>query len=153
VSSIVHGTAIAIDGHGVLLTGHSGAGKSDLALRLIDRGAMLISDDAVVVGDSDGLPWLGQSPNIAGKLEVRGVGICQVPSTKGAQLRLVVHLVEAVERMPEVGLTEIAGFHVPSLQLLPFEVSAAVKLEFALRSVVDARPPRVPIDRLSLKKA
>ncbi len=149
----MHGTAIAIGGHGVLLTGHSGAGKSDMALRLIDRGAMLISDDAVVVGDSDGLPWLSPAPNIEGELEVRGVGICQVPNTEGARLRLIIELVDAVERMPDAGLTEIGGFHVPSLKLVPFEISAAVKLEFALRSVVDARPLRVSIDRPSLEKA
>lgn len=149
----MHGTAIAIDGHGVLLTGHSGAGKSDMALRLIDRGAMLISDDAVVVSDCDGLPWLSPSPNIEGKIEVRGVGICQVPNTAGARLRLIIELVDAVERMPDTEIGEIAGFHVPSLKLVPFEISAALKLEFALRSVVDARPPRVSIGRPSLEKA
>jgi serine kinase of HPr protein (carbohydrate metabolism regulator) len=44
---MVHGTAISIGGHGVLIMGESGSGKSDLALRLIDRGAILISDDVV----------------------------------------------------------------------------------------------------------
>ena len=45
----VHATCIAIDGHGILLRGPAGSGKSDLALRAIDRGARLVADDQVVL--------------------------------------------------------------------------------------------------------
>ncbi len=136
---VIHATAIAIDGNGVLLLGPSGAGKSDLALRLIDRGAMLISDDAVPVDCSGSSPKLWPADNISGKMEIRGLGICAVKSTPSATLRLVVELDAEIERLPSAGRTKtICGFDVPLLSLAPFEASAPIKLEYALRSVVDA---------------
>lgn len=136
---LLHATAIAIDGNGVLLLGPSGAGKSDLALRLIDRGAKLISDDAVPVDCSGPSPMLRAAQNIQGKLEVRGLGICAVSSTPSAPLRLAVDLDTVVERLPSPGRTKpICGYDVPLLGLAPFEASAPIKLEYALRSVVDA---------------
>ena len=65
---MVHGTAISIGGHAVLIMGESGSGKSDLALRLIDRGAILISDDVVFLETRDNAPILTVAPNIAGKI-------------------------------------------------------------------------------------
>ena len=47
-SKRVHSSAIVLENHGVLIMGDSGSGKSDLALRLIDNGATLISDDVTV---------------------------------------------------------------------------------------------------------
>ncbi len=136
---MLHATAVAIDGNGILLLGPSGSGKSDLALRLIDRGAVLISDDVVSVETGDGKPALAAAPNIYGKLEVRGLGICDVESVHSAPLRLAVELVLGVERMPLSDTTvDIAGFRVPAVALVPFEASAAIKLEYALRAIVDA---------------
>lgn len=136
---LLHATAIAIDGAGVLLLGPTGAGKSDLALRLIERGATLVGDDAVPVDCSDGTPILHTAPNIRGRLEVRGVGICAVDSIASAPLRLAVQLASHYERLPPSGeTTTIGSFEVPSLVLDPFEISAPIKLEYALRSVVDA---------------
>lgn len=138
-AELLHATAIAIDGNGVLMLGPSGAGKSDLALRLIDRGAKLISDDAVPVDCSGASPMLTAAQNIQGKLEVRGLGICAVSSTLSAPLRLAVELDAKVERLPLPGRTTIiCGYDVPLLSLAPFETSAPIKLEYALRSVVDA---------------
>lgn len=138
-AQLLHATAIAINGEGVLLLGPSGSGKSDLALRLIDRGAKLISDDAVPVDCSGALPVLAAAQNIEGKLEVRGVGICTVGNIQSAPLRLAVELSAELERLPPQGQTiSICGYDVPSLKLAPFETSAPIKLEYALRSVVDA---------------
>jgi HPr kinase/phosphorylase len=143
---ILHATAVAINGNGVLLTGPSGSGKSDLALRLIDRGAILISDDAVAVDVSDGLPMLTPGPNIEGKLELRGVGICAINHISSAPLRLVVELTDDVERMPAADKTaNVSEYDTPVIQLASFEVSAAVKLEYALRTIVDAS--RWPVAR------
>jgi HPr kinase/phosphorylase len=140
-AKLLHATA-AIDGCGVLLLGPSGSGKSDLALRLIDRGAKLVSDDAVPVDTKDGLPILTVADNIEGKLEVRGVGICTVAHTPTAPLRLVAQLAQLaqdVERFPQGNLRmTINDFSVPLAQIAPFEASAVIKLEYALRSVVDA---------------
>ncbi len=136
---MLHATAVAIDGNGVLISGPSGSGKSDLALRLIDRGAKLVSDDAVAVFIDQDMPVLSAAPNIETLLEIRGIGIQTVPFIVSAPLRLVVELTEKIDRMPARHTdSAIAGFNVPSTNLAPFETSAAIKLEYALRSVVDA---------------
>jgi HPr kinase/phosphorylase len=122
-----------------MLTGPSGSGKSDLALRLIDRGAILVSDDAVSMTLVDGTLMIATAPNIKGKIEIRGVGICEVEAVSPVPLRLVVELCSDIERMPPASLwTDICDFDVPLLQLAPFEASAPVKLEYAYRAVIDA---------------
>ncbi len=134
----VHGTAISIAGHGVLIIGASGSGKSDLALRLIDRGAIIISDDRVIVEPINGHPVLRTAPNIEGKIEVRGVAIITMPFVTDIELRLVIDLAAAVPRFIEtMSSHKIAGFAVPSIALAAFEASAVIKVEKAIKSVVD----------------
>lgn len=140
MATIFHGSAVAIGGNGVLLLGPSGSGKSDLALRLIDRGAKLICDDALHIEHSNGLPLLSCAPNIAGKIEIRGIGICPVDFVPSAPLRLIVQLTQDMERMPpEHQRINIADFSVPMFKLDPFQASSALKVEWALRSVIDAK--------------
>lgn len=139
MATILHGSAVAIGGNGVLLLGPSGSGKSDLALRLIDRGAKLICDDALHIEHSNGLPLLSCAPNIAGKIEIRGIGICPVDFVPSAPLRLIVQLTQDMERMPpEHQRINIADFSVPMFKLDPFQASSALKVEWALQSVIDA---------------
>jgi serine kinase of HPr protein (carbohydrate metabolism regulator) len=139
MTNMVHGSAVAIHGNGVLLLGHSGSGKSDLALRLIDRDAKLICDDIVYIENRSCLPHLVCAPNIAGKIEVRGIGICPIDFVDSAPLRLVVQLAQDVDRMPqERHDISIAGFSVPMFKLDPLQASSAIKVEWALRSVIDA---------------
>ncbi len=136
---MIHGTAISIGGHAVLIMGESGSGKSDLALRLIDRGAILISDDVVFLETRDNAPILTVAPNIAGKIEVRGVGIFDVDFIASAPLRLVVEFVDAPDRLPEdIARTNIGDYVVPVSRLNPFEQSSAIKVEYALRAVLDS---------------
>lgn len=123
---------------GVLLRGASGAGKSDLALRLIDGGALLIADDRVdLTGDGD-LVWAAAPPALAGLLEVRGLGILSMAHRPRAALGLVVDLVapEAVERLPKQRWTEILGRRLPWMALAPFHASAPA----VLRAAVNALP-------------
>jgi HPr kinase/phosphorylase len=135
---MIHGTAISIGGHGVLIMGESGSGKSDLALRLIDRGAILISDDVVFLETHENAPILTVAPNIAGKIEVRGVGISNVDFIASAPLRLVIEFVDAPDRLPEdIAHTTIGDYVVPVSKLNPFEHSSAIKVEYALRAVLD----------------
>jgi HPr kinase/phosphorylase len=140
---IVHGTCVAYGTSAVLLRGGSGAGKSDLALRFLalaperGRAPMLIADDQVCVeAATDGTLLVSPPPAIAGKIEVRGVDIVEMPHLAQARLVLVIDLVSAdeVPRLPpEPGETvTIAGMAVPNLKLAPFEASAAVKLKLAL---------------------
>ena len=135
---MIHGTAISIGGHAVLIMGESGSGKSDLALRLIDRGAILISDDVVFLETRDNTPILTVAPTIAGKIEVRGVGISNVDFLASAPLRLVIEFVDAPDRLPEdIAHTTIGDYVVPVSRLNPFEQSSAIKVEYALRAVLD----------------
>ncbi len=139
MTAMVHGSAVAIHGNGVLLLGPSGSGKSDLALRLIDRGAKLICDDVVNIENSNNLPVMICAPNIAGKIEVRGIGICPVEFVQSAPLRLIVQLTQDVDRMPpEHQRITLAGYSTPMFRLPPFQPSSAIKVEWALRSVIEA---------------
>lgn len=141
---LVHATAIALDATAVLIRGPSGSGKSDLALRclawpanpLIHGTVRLVADDQVRLDLADGGVQATSPPAIAGRLEVRGVGIVAVPTIAMARVRLVVDLVaaDAVERLPEPDFCDIGGISLPLLRLTPFETSAPVKLLLCLGS-------------------
>ena len=132
----VHGTCVELAGMGVLLRGRAGSGKSDLALRLIDRGARLVADDRVdlrVRGEA----LIASAPApIAGRMEVRGIGIVDVPTVVEARLGLAVDLVasQAIERLPEPSHCTFLGVQVPLIALAPFEASAAAKVRLAART-------------------
>ena len=143
---LVHGTTVALDGEGVLLRGPSGSGKSDLALRLIDGGAQLVADDQTELARApQGL--IARSPaSIAGRMEVRGVGILRVPTVPGAPLRLVVDLIapDRVERLPEPKFCEYLQCSLPLLALAPFEASTPAKIRLAVRLVRTAAIVETP---------
>lgn len=128
----VHGSAVAIDGRGVLILGASGRGKSDLALRLIDRGAVLIADDQVELAAQAGRLQACALATIHGKLEVRGIGIVDCDAA-AAPIALVVDLDGAPERMPEPGSSTLEGIAIPTVALAPFDASAPIKVELALK--------------------
>ena len=139
----VHGTVVALNGLGVLLRGPPGAGKSDLALRLIDRGARLVADDRVELSLRRGRLIAAAPRPLAGLIEVRGIGVVAVPRRKSAAIALVVDLVkpERVERMPgsDRGPDRcvLAGLSLPRLRLAPFEATATIKLRLALARTKD----------------
>ncbi|MDQ8755021.1 HPr kinase/phosphatase C-terminal domain-containing protein [Sphingosinicella sp. LHD-64] len=133
-SETVHVSAVSIDGRAVLIGGLSGRGKSDLALRLIDRGARLVSDDYTIVRRVDGRLLAGAPPNIAGRIEVRGVGILEFPNDEGVPVALIVDLGLEPERLPSEGETRtLAGISVPVIGLAGLEASAPIKVEAALK--------------------
>lgn len=140
---LVHGTCVALGRRAALLRGTPGSGKSDLALRFIalpaegDLQPLLVADDqALVEPGADGTLQISPPVTIAGKIEVRGLGIAEVPFQAKAELVLVCDLVrgEDVARMPpEPGeYAHIAGVAVPAMRLAPFEASAPLKLKMAL---------------------
>ncbi len=129
-----HGTLVALQGQGVLLRGPPGAGKSDLALRLIGAGARLVADDQVEISVVDGA-LVGTVPAaIAGLIEVRGVGLRRLHHLGHCRIALVVDLVppSSVERLPEPETEAFLGIAVPRLKLDPFAASAPMKVAFAL---------------------
>ena len=137
----IHATAVEISGVGVLLRGPSSSGKSDLALRLIDSGARLVADDYTDLAAEEGRLVARAPAAIAGRMEVRGLGIVEVPSVARTRLELAVDLVEsaAVERLPTARYCDYLGVQLPVLQLAPFEASAVAKLRQAVR--LNARGP------------
>ncbi|MGH7330764.1 MAG: HPr kinase/phosphorylase, partial [Polyangiaceae bacterium] len=97
----IHATCVRLGRHGVLLLGKSGVGKSDLALRLIGRGAELVSDDRCDLSVERNRLVARPPRAIAGMLEVRGVGIVTLDHAPSASIALAIDLSGRVERMPE----------------------------------------------------
>ncbi len=129
---LLHASCVRINGKGVLLMGASGAGKSDLALRLMDRGATLVGDDYLEVQVRDG-QLVAQVPDrISGKLEVRGIGLCRFPFINSATIELIVRLGEEVARFPQQVVEVLDGISIPLLHLNAYEASAPLKVELAL---------------------
>jgi HPr kinase/phosphorylase len=132
----VHATAVAIEGRAVLLRGASGAGKSDLALRLIDAGARLVTDDQSELFRRDETIFVRPPKRISGLIEVRGVGIIRIDALAEAPAVLIADLVppEQVERMPERRREPLLGLSLPVIALAPFEASTPAKLRLIVRA-------------------
>ncbi|WP_447764978.1 HPr kinase/phosphorylase [Sphingopyxis panaciterrae] len=129
----IHASCVAAGSRGILLIGASGQGKSDLALRLIDRGARLVADDRCDIWFERDRLWCRPPENLAGKIEVRGIGIVEQPWTAPVPLALAVRLIDRYERMPPAGQVEtIAGHALPAVLLSAFEGSAPIKVMLAL---------------------
>ena len=125
---------------GVLLLGESGKGKSDLALRLIERGAKLVADDRCDLSARDGALY-ARAPNaLAGLIEVRGAGIIALPFAAEARIALAVEMMDEgyVPRMPQPErympppeLVVHEDERPPLIWLSPFEASAPAKIAIA----------------------
>lgn len=126
-------SCVAIDGQAILIEGDSGSGKSSLALSLIDRGAKLVSDDIVsLVRTGKGIV-ASSAPNIAGKLEIRNLGIVEMPATS-AQLALVITLDPKAERfIDKPDSVDLLGVACPMVRLYPDTPYLPVRAEWALR--------------------
>jgi serine kinase of HPr protein (carbohydrate metabolism regulator) len=135
-SETLHASTVAIGGRAVLIEGRSGSGKSDLALRLIDRGATLVSDDYTLVCRLPSGDLVARPPGtIAGRMEVRGIGIVDLAHTAEAPVALLVTLNGEVMRMPDRRVRRLAGVAVAEIALEPFAASAPIKVELALKAV------------------
>lgn len=136
----IHATCVAIDGAGLLLRGPPGAGKSDLALRLIEGGAELVADDQVALRRSGDAVIAAAPAATAGMLEVRGVGIVRIACRDEVPLALVVDLADAdaIERFPEPMTTSLLDVALPHLQADARAPSAAAKVRLAMRVATGA---------------
>ena len=135
--TIIHATLVSLQNKGILLKGKSGSGKSDLALRLIEnKGAILVADDMVEL-NIDNNRLIGKSPqNLAGLLEVRGIGIVRYRYEKTSTIDLIVDLQntrENIERMPIMVKDVILGLEINKIDLYAEENSAPDKIVAALR--------------------
>ncbi len=149
-TTTVHGVFMDVLGMGVLITGESGLGKSELALELISRGHGLVADDAVEFSRTNPTMIEGQCPDLLRNLlEVRGLGLLDIRTIFGEtavrrkmRLKLIVHLVRAnsekFERLPIQDQTqELLGLPIRRVML---QVAAgrnlAVLVEAAARNTI-----------------
>ena len=125
-------TAVAIGRRALLIEGPPGAGKSSLALALIDRGATLIGDDAVSLEARAGALLAAPPPNTQGLIEVRNVGIVEMQVSTGT-VALMLTLDPAAPRFPmDPSSRTIEGVSVPLLPFAPGDAIQALRAEHAL---------------------
>jgi serine kinase of HPr protein (carbohydrate metabolism regulator) len=141
----IHATAIALDhGRAALILGPPGAGKSDLALRCILQGAWidgrhrtatLVADDQVIIDKTVRGLRVRPPETIAGRLEVRGLGIVALPHTALADVALAVELAApgTIARLPDPAPSRsLLDVEVPLIRIAPFAASAHLKVLLAL---------------------
>lgn len=132
-SETIHASSVAIDGRAVLITGPSGSGKSDLTLRLLDRGFALVSDDQTLVKKTATRLTASAPPTIRGKLEIRGIGIVEMEQVDDQPVALVVELTSDIQRLPDDSRDRpIMGVPVPLISVDAMSASAASKVALAL---------------------
>lgn len=146
-AQLVYGTCVALGPRAALLRGPSGSGKSDLALRFVletpasqtpaSLCAALVADDQVLIERREGRLLASPPATIAGKIEVRGIGIVTLPYRPQAELRLLIDLSDPddVPRLPPATSEVFCGLSLPVLRLAPFEASAPLKLRLALEAL------------------
>ncbi len=128
---LMHASCAARGGLGLLLTGAPGSGKSDLLLRLLDRGFSLVADDQVDIG-SDGMARPPEA--LAGLLEVRGLGVMRLPFVGQTRPVLVAQLVPGpVARLPQPSWDSLLGL--PAIAVDPQPASAAQLVALAFDTV------------------
>jgi serine kinase of HPr protein (carbohydrate metabolism regulator) len=136
---IVHATTLTLrvgsEWRGALILGPSGIGKSDLALRAVQSGCVLIADDYTWLWESGGHIYGSAPEAIEGKMEVRGIGITAEPVRKMTRVHLAaLAQTDPVERMPENEITPFLGIGIPTIRLNPREASSVTKLVARLRA-------------------
>lgn len=129
----IHASTVASEGRAVLITGPSGSGKSDLTLRLLDRGFTLVSDDQTIVKKDGDRLLASAPPNLAGKLEVRGIGIVEMNRVDSVPLALIVELTGEIQRLPDDSRERpILGVKLPFVTIDAMTASAPSKVALAL---------------------
>ena len=131
---IIHSTAISLNGDGILIKGPSGSGKTDLALRLIESGGKLISDDQVIIKKKAKRLFLSSPKKLNGLMQLSGIGIVKADSVQNIPLELVVKLQpnKNLDPFPINKEEIIKDLSIPVLSLYSFAVSATAKIKIAL---------------------
>ena len=132
-SETAHASTVAVEGRAVMISGPSGSGKSDLALRLLDRGFTLVSDDQTIVR-REGNRLVASAPaTIKGKLEIRGVGIVEMETVSDVPVALYVELTSEIVRLPDDRRERpVLGVNLPLISVDAQTASAASKVALAL---------------------
>lgn len=131
----IHATCVRWLDCGWLLLGGSTAGKTDLALRMIDDGGVMVADDVVLI-ELIGKHVQARAPETGfGKIELRGQGIFQVDAIDATLIDQVVRCVPAKrqERLPEPEFWTYEGIKVPSVVVDATAASALARLRTVIR--------------------
>ncbi len=132
-SETIHASTVASDGRAVLIAGPSGSGKSDLTLRLLDRGFTLVSDDQTIVRRDGDRLLASAPPTIKGKLEIRGIGIVEMDNVDNIPVALFVELTSEIMRLPDDRRERpVLGVDLPLVSVDALTASAASKVALAL---------------------
>jgi serine kinase of HPr protein (carbohydrate metabolism regulator) len=126
-------TCVAISGKALLIEGPPGSGKSSLALALIDRGAVLLGDDGVMLAVQEDRLVARPHPNTRGLLEVRGLGLLPFAVAEEAPVALFLRLDAAAPRFIEAAQNiTLGGVTLPLIQLWPDAPALPLRAELAL---------------------
>ncbi|HEU5286741.1 MAG TPA: HPr kinase/phosphatase C-terminal domain-containing protein [Sphingomicrobium sp.] len=132
-SETVHASTVAAEGRAVLISGPSGSGKSDLTLRLLDRGFTLVSDDQTIVRREGDRLIASPPATIADKLEIRGIGIVDMENLTDIPVALLVELTSDIQRLPDDSRERpILGVPLPLISIDAMAASAPSKVALAL---------------------
>jgi serine kinase of HPr protein (carbohydrate metabolism regulator) len=132
-SETIHASTVSSDGRAVLISGPSGSGKSDLALRLLDRGFTLVSDDQTIVRRDGDRLVASAPPTIKGKLEIRGIGIVEMDVVDDVPVALFVELTSEIMRLPDDRRERpVLGVNLPLVSVDALTASAPSKVALAL---------------------
>ena len=137
---VVHATSLSLlvgpEWRGVLILGPSGIGKSDFALRAMQDGWSLVSDDYSCLWSSGGHLYAAPPETIQGKLEIRGHGISEERIRRQTRVHLcALAQTDPVERLPEAEITPILGHDIATVRINPREASSLPKLLTRLRAI------------------
>lgn len=126
-------TCVAIGGRALMIEGAPGSGKSSLALALIERGAVLVGDDGVLLEEREGRLFARPHPNTRGLIEVRNLGLLSFPVCDEAPVALVLAFdPDAPRFVEEPDTVSRAGVALPLLRLFPDGAVQHLKAELAL---------------------
>lgn len=133
-NAITHqATVVAVEGRALLIEGEPGMGKSSLALALVDRGAVLVGDDGVLLANVGGRLWAYPHPRTRGLIEIRNLGIVNTPSAPAPVVLCVALSTDAPRHIDQANERIICGVSMPALTLWPNSPVLALRAEWALK--------------------
>lgn len=113
---LCHATTVCIDGHGVMIEGPSGSGKSALALQLMALGADLVADDGTLLRIQEGQVWASAPDTLPKAIEARGVGLLAAPLAPPVPIMVTIDMGQTeTDRMPSPKTKNFLGHKVALL--------------------------------------
>ena len=120
-SKIIHASSVDINGKGVVILGKSGAGKSNLAIKLISMGAKLISDDQTHFKFKENKIIISKPETTPNFIEARGIGLIKVPFVVSSKLFCFVKITNLeLNRLPNAKNKHCYGKKIKLMEFNPF---------------------------------